>query len=669
MLWVRRIKQGLIYGTLALGVIWVGLFLFLAPALPDLSDLRTMRKSPGITIVAADGTTLDQRGAFNGVFVPLNALPPYLAQAVIATEDRRFYQHFGMDVVGFGRAIVANIRAGRIVQGGSTITQQLAKNLYLSSERTVVRKLRELMLAIWLEARLDKDDILAAYLNRVYLGDGTYGVEAAARRYFGKSARNLSLPESAVIAGLLKAPSRYAPTNDLKRSRARAEQVLLNMVDAGYITAAQATAAVRKPAVPVKAVEGPHRARYFVDWVHELLPEWASRTMDDLVVFTTLDPAMQRQGEKAVSDALRRYGKSRNAGQAALVALDRFGAIKAMVGGRSYRESQFNRAVQASRQPGSAFKPFVYLAALEAGMDPATRVTDSPVTIDGWQPQNVSGRYAGDVTLKRALAELINTVAVKLSESVGREKVRETARRLGIASPLSTQPSLALGTSEVTVLELTAAYLPFANGGRGGAPYAVSEIRTRSGDVIYRRQPWPNDRVVDAQQVQRMNEMLSEVIRSGTGKAARPGDRPAAGKTGTTQDYRDGWFVGYTADLVAGVWIGNDDNTPMRRGGGGDVPARIWRQFIIEASKDMPVRPLRGTEEDDLIAVGEVVHQVVAWFRQLTGQASSPPQSEEEAQQKKLVERVEDWLHENAGRAEPSRSSQPSEPNWPFTAE
>ena len=654
MIWVRRIKQVLIYGTLALGIIWAGLFLFLAPALPDLSDLRTMRKSPGIMIVAADGTTLDQRGAFNGVFVPLQTLPPHLAQAVIATEDRRFYQHFGMDVVGFGRAIVANIRAGRIVQGGSTITQQLAKNLYLSPERTVVRKLRELMLAIWLEARLDKDDILAAYLNRVYLGDGTFGVEAASRRYFGKSARQLSLAEAAIIAGLLKAPSRYAPTNDLSRSQARAAQVLRNMVEAGFISEAQATTAARAPAVPVKAVQGPHRARYFVDWVHDLLPEWASRTKDDLVVFTTLDPEMQRQAEKAVADALRRYGKSRNAGQAALVALDRFGAVKAMVGGRSYRESQFNRAVQASRQPGSAFKPFVYLTALEAGMVPETRVTDSPVSVEDWQPQNISGRYAGEVTLKRALAESINTVAVKLSETVGREKVRDTARRMGITSTLSAHPSLALGTSEVTVLELTAAYLPFANGGRGGVPHAVVEIRTRSGDVIYRRRPWPNDRVVETPNVRRMNDMLSEVIRTGTGKAARPGSRPAAGKTGTTQDYRDGWFVGYTADLVAGVWIGNDDNAPMQRGGGGDVPARIWRQFVVEASKDMPVRALGDTDEGELIAVGEILHRVAAWFRSLTGQKPDRPQSEEETRQKRLVIQVEDWLRRNSGRIAPA---------------
>jgi penicillin-binding protein 1A len=657
MIWVERIKRALVYGILALGIIWAGLFLILAPALPDLSDLRTMRKSPGLTIVAGDGSVLERRGAFNGVFVSLRDLPRQLPQAVIATEDRRFYQHFGMDLIGFARAMVANVTAGRIVQGGSTITQQLAKNLYLTPERTLLRKLRELMLAVWLEARLEKDEILAAYLNRVYLGDGTFGVEAAARRYFGKSARDISLSEAAVLAGLLKAPTRYAPTNDLARSRARAAQVLQNMVEAGYLSEAQAKAAERAPAVPVKTALGPRRARYFVDWVSELMPEWASRTQDDLVVFTTLDPVMQRQAEAAVEAAIRRYGDARNAHQAALVAFDRFGAVKAMVGGRSYAESQFNRAAQAQRQPGSAFKPFVYLTALEQGFTPATRIADSPVTVDGWAPQNINGRYQGEVTLTRALAESINTVAVKLSERVGRDKVREAARRLGIASPISTHPSLALGTSEVSLFELTAAYLPLANGGRAASPFAVTEIRTRSGQVVYRRQPWPDDRIIAPQNLDRMNDMLSEVIDSGTGKAARLGNRPAAGKTGTTQDYRDGWFIGYTADLVAGVWVGNDDNAPMRGVGGGDIPARTWRQFMAEASRDYPIRPLRRSDDGEMVAAGEIVARVVSWFRALTGQSGDRPAAEEEAQQRRVVRQVEDWLRRNPDAARGSRSS------------
>ena len=656
MIWFGRLKQALIYGVLALGIAWAGLFLILAPALPNLSDLRSMRKSPGITIVAADGSVLEQRGAFNGVFVVLDELPPQLAQAVIATEDRRFYQHFGMDLIGFGRAILANIKAGRVVQGGSTITQQLAKNLYLSSERTILRKLRELMLAVWLEARLSKDEILAAYLNRVYLGDGTFGIEAAAQRYFGKSARSITLPEAAVIAGLLKAPTRYAPTNDLALSRARAAQVLQNMVEVGYITEQQAAAAQRSPAVPVSYRVGTPRARYFVDWVHDLLPEWASRTNDDLIVFTTLEPAMQRSAEAAVRSALFREGKRRNVGQAALVAMDRFGAVKAMVGGRSYSESQFNRAVQAQRQPGSAFKPFVYLTALEQGLMPWTRMEDSPIVVNGWQPRNVNGSYQGEVTLKRALSDSINTVAVRLSELVGRDKVRQTARRLGVTSAISAHPSIALGASEVNLLELTGAYLPLANGGRGGAPFAVTEIRTRGGQVVYRRQPWPDDRLIARQDVARMNEMLSDVIASGTGRAANLGSRPAAGKTGTTQDFRDAWFVGYTADLVTGVWLGNDDNAPMRNVGGGDLPARIWRQYMIEASRDLPVRPLRDSDDGELVATSEILQRVASWFRALTGQAPDRPSGEEETQRRRFVLQVEDWMRRNNSGAQPAPS-------------
>lgn len=645
--WVRRLRRWLIYGVLALGLIWAGLFLFLAPALPDTRDLRQMRKSPGITVVAADGSILLRRGAFNGVFLPLSALPPHMAQAVIATEDRRFYQHFGMDVVGFGRALWANIRAGRVVQGGSTITQQLAKNLYLTPERTIVRKLRELMLAIWLESRLTKDQILASYLNRVYLGDGTYGVEAASRKYFGKSARNVSLPEAAILAGLLKAPSRYAPTKDLKRSRARAAQVLQNMVEAGYLSPQAAARARRRPAGTVKSRKGPNRSRYFVDWVLDRLPDWASHAKDDLIVFTTLDPKLQRMAEAAVGKALRRYGKGRKVEQAALVSFDTDGAVKAMVGGRSYAKSQFNRAVQARRQPGSAFKPFVYLTALENGMSPASRMTDSPVSINGWKPQNHGGGYRGEVTLKRALADSINTVAVKLSEQVGRDKVTATVRRMGIKSKLAGHPSMALGTSELSLFELTAAYIPFANAGRDAPPYAVLEIRARDGGVIYRRSDWARDRVVDAQKVGAMNEMMSEVLRSGTGKAARLNGRPAAGKTGTTQSYRDGWFIGYTADYVTGVWLGNDDNRPMRRVTGGQIPARIWRQYMTDASRGKAVRALPDGGAGDAIALGDIFERVVGWMRDLT----DVPESETRDPQKKaerIVRGVEKWLRDNS---------------------
>lgn len=647
--WSRRIRRWFIYGILALGVIWAGLFLFLAPALPDTGDLRRMRKSPGVTVVAADGSILVRRGAFNGAFVSLRELPPYMAHAVIATEDRRFYEHFGMDVVGFGRALWANVRAGRVVQGGSTITQQLAKNLYLSPERTIVRKLRELMLAIWLESRMSKEEILSLYLNRVYLGDGTYGVEAASRKYFGKPARAVSVSEAAILAGLLKAPTRYAPTNDLKRSRDRAAQVLQNMVEAGYLTPARATAARRARVRLVTSKPGPRRARYFVDWVLNRLPDWASHSRDDVVVFTTLDPALQRMAESAVNGALRKWGKSRKVGQAALIALDRHGAVRAMVGGKSYAKSQFNRAVQAYRQPGSAFKPFIYLTAIEQGFLPNTVVMDSPVAIDGWQPKNNNGKYRGRVTLKRALADSINTVAVKLSEKVGREKVHETVRRLGITSKLSAHPSIALGTSEVSLFELTSAYIPFANAGRSAPSHAVLEIRTRDGRVIYRRGNWREEQVIAPLHVGQMNDMLSEVMRTGTGKSANLGNRPAAGKTGTTQSYRDGWFVGYTADLVTGVWLGNDDNAPMRRVSGGQIPARIWRQFMVQASRHTPVRALPDVRGDDAIAAGELIDRVIGWVRDLTGTPESK-RGGAESKQQQVMRDIDSWLRRNAAK-------------------
>ena len=647
--WGGRIRRWFIYGILALGLIWAGLFLFLAPALPDTAELRRMRNSPGVTVVAADGSILLRRGAFNGSFVPLKDLPPHMSHAVIATEDRRFYQHFGMDVMGFGRALLANLQAGRVVQGGSTITQQLAKNLYLSPERTIVRKLRELMLAIWLESRMSKDEILALYLNRVYLGDGTYGVEAASRKYFGKSARRVTVSEAAILAGLLKAPTRYAPTNDFKRSRDRAAQVLQNMVEAGYLTQAKATAARRARVRLVKSPSSPRRAHYFVDWVLNRLPDWASHSKDDLVVFTTLDPAYQRMAESAVGGSLRKWGKTRRVKQAALITFDRTGAVRAMVGGKSYAESQFNRAVQARRQPGSAFKPFIYLSAMEKGYLPNTVFMDSPVKIDGWQPRNINGKYQGRVSLKRALADSINTVAVKLSEDVGRDTVRETVQRLGVSSALTTHPSLALGTSELTLLELTAAYIPFANAGRVMAPYAVVEIRTRDGRVIYRRGDRPATRVVDPRHIGQMNEMLSEVLRSGTGKSARLGDRPAAGKTGTTQSYRDGWFVGYTADLVTGVWLGNDDNSPMKRVSGGQMPAQIWRQYMVKASRHKPVRALPDGSGEDAIATGEIIDRFVGWLRDLTGKDDSKPGSAETKQQQ-VVREIDSWLRRNADK-------------------
>lgn len=573
-----------------LGLVWAALFLILAPEMPDTASLWRVKASPGVTVLAADGSVLAQHGAYNSVMVGVAEMPPYLPQAILATEDRRFYQHFGMDIIGFARAMVANVRAGGVVQGGSTISQQLAKNLFLTPERTLLRKVRELMLALWLEARLSKDEILTLYMNRVYLGAGAYGVEAASQRYFGKSARDVTLPEAALIAGLLKAPSRYAPTNNLKLSQERAAQVLENMVAAGYLTQKQANAARHAPArlAHRSSREG---VRYFTDWVQERLPGMIGDRDDDLIVLTTLEPNLQRAAEAAVKRSLDKYGKARNVAQAALVSLGPDGAVRAMVGGRSYGDSQFNRAVQAQRQPGSAFKPFVYLAAMEDGMSPDDVVTDSPVSVDGWKPRNFKPGYKGDVTLRRALAESINTVAVKVSERVGRDNVIAAARRMGITSPIVSKPALALGASEVSLIELTSAYAPFANGGYAVVPHGILEVRTRSGKILFRRAGSSLGRVIGAGTLARMNEMLVETMKTGTGRGARLANRIAAGKTGTSQNYRDGWFVGYTADYVTGVWLGNDDDAPTRRVTGGQMPAAIWKDFMRHAEAGRPPRP------------------------------------------------------------------------------
>lgn len=600
---VARLGSWIAAAIMIFAVLWVGLFFWFVPSLPNTNELWTARPSPGVTYLSVRGDVIAQRGAFRGAMVPLADMPPHMTQAVIATEDRRFYSHFGMDVIGFARALYNNIRAGRVVQGGSTLTQQLAKNLYLTPQRTLKRKIQELMLAIWLEARLSKNEILTLYLNKVYLGAGTYGVEAASQRYFGKSVRQVTLPEAALLAGLLKAPTRYAPTNDLKLSRARAAQVLANMVDAEYLTSAQAKTAQNRPA-RLAHNKNTRNSQYFLDWIEEHLSEMLGPTGEDIVVVTTLDLHTQRAAERAVESVLLRDGKERAVGQAALVAVNMNGGVRAMVGGRNYNASQFNRSTQAQRQPASAFKPFVYLTGLEAGLSPDDKWRDAAVTVEKWQPRNYTGTYLGDITLETALARSINTVAVKVSEHVGRDNVVETAQRLGIRSTIASHPSLALGTSEVNLLELSGAYVPFANGGFGVAPYGIIEVRTRSGNLLYRNEGRPKGRVIDARQVAQMNRMLKASVQSGAGRAARLNGRQAAGKTGTSQNFRDGWFVGYTADFVAGVWVGNDDNTPMRRVSGGQLPAAIWRQFMTDATKDLPARPIAdqiaGTGYDDV---------------------------------------------------------------------
>lgn len=592
----RRIRlwsalRGLLVVAIWALVAMLGVVAWFAYDLPDVDEVAGLTRRPSVTVEAADGTMLASFGALYGPAVPVDDLPAYLPAAVMAVEDRRFYDHWGIDPLGILRAAFVNLRAGHVVQGGSTITQQVAKNLFLTHERSYKRKIQEVLLALWLEARFTKDQILTLYLNRVYLGAGTYGVEAAAQRYFDRSAREVTLYQAAMLAGLLKAPSRYNPVADPEAARRRTAVVLRAMADAGVLTSAQAEEVA---AAGGKAVAGVRRGgvgRHFADWIMERVDEYVGRTDQDVVVHTTLDYRLQAAAERAVAEMLRTEGPSKGVTEAAVVVLDPEGAVRAMVGGRDYGRSQFNRAVQAHRQPGSAFKPFVYLAALEAGMEPDDTVTDAPVRVEGWSPTNFDGTFRGAVTLREAAARSLNTVAVSLQERVGRDAVMAVAERLGVPAGMQPTPSLALGTEEVALLPLTAAYAPFANGGKGVLPHGIVTITGRDGRVLYSRTGEGLGQVVKPGDVAAMNDLLGAVIAWGTGKAAAL-DRPAAGKTGTSQDHRDAWFIGYTADFVAGVWMGNDDDRPTKGVTGGGMPARLWTRVMQEAHEGLPPRPL-----------------------------------------------------------------------------
>lgn len=582
--------------TLVLGVWGVVIFgiavAWFAYTLPDISGINTFSRRPSMTFVASDGQVIATYGDLFGGAVDLKDMPPHLPQAVLATEDRRFYSHFGLDPLGIARAIYVNLRHGRVVQGGSTITQQLAKNVFLTNERTLPRKIQEVMLALWLEHKFSKNQILTIYLNRVYLGAGTYGVEAASRRYFGKSVKQITPLESAIIAGLLKAPGRYAPTGDLTRSKARAAEVLSNMVEAGYMTPTDATLAARENLQVAGGGGGARGVRYFTDWLVDQLPGFIGYIDRDMTIVTTLDARLQRVAEAETAAMLAKDAKA-DARQAAVVVMAPDGAVRAMVGGRDYGESQFNRAVTAQRQPGSSFKPFVFLAAVENGLKPDDMISDAPVTIGTWTPRNFDSNRYGQLAARDALARSVNTATVRLAQQVGIDKVVATARRLGITSELRRDLSTALGASEVNLVELTAAFAPFANGGAGVLPYAVAEIRDSTGKALYRRAGSGPGRVVSRPALVAMTDMMSAVIAKGTGRAAAL-DRPAAGKTGTSQDFRDAWFLGFTADYVAGVWFGNDDGDPMNHITGGQLPARLWKTIMTEAHQGVEVHSLPG---------------------------------------------------------------------------
>ena len=567
---------------------------FYASKLPPMADWTVPPRAANVRILASNGELISNAGDSTGEALRLDQMPDFLPEAVISIEDRRFYWNYGIDPIGLLRATFVNLRAGHVVEGGSTLTQQLAKNLFLKPERTFERKVQEMIMAVWLQLHLSKKQILTLYLNRVYLGAGAYGVDAAAHRYFGKSARDITLAEAATLAGMLKAPANYSPATHPAAAEARMQTVLAAMQNAGYITGRQASLAMSQPVTAVRDVAS-GSGRYVADWVMDKLPQYVGGSIDqDIIVDTTIDLSMQTAAAKAISDTLAEGGAKYRVGQAALVAIDPGGAVKAMVGGRDYKASPFNRAVDAHRQPGSAFKPFVYLTALEDGMIPESIVVDQPVSIAGWKPENYSRRYRGQVTLQTALADSLNSVAAQLAEMVTPRAVAATARRLGIVSPLMETPSIALGTSEVTPLELTAAYVPFSNGGRGVIPYAIKRITTAKGKVLYERNGTGPGQVIDPLYVGMMNSMLSQTVIDGTGTAARIAGWPSAGKTGTSQDFRDAWFIGYTGALTAGVWFGNDDNKPTKHATGGSLPALAWQRFMSAALTGQAVADLPG---------------------------------------------------------------------------
>ncbi|MCH8684073.1 transglycosylase domain-containing protein [Pedomonas mirosovicensis] len=586
-------------GVALLVALGVGAAIGLAiQSLPSFEELKTQPRGQMIVIKGMDGSTLVTIGPSYGEWLSSRQLPDTIKTAMVDIEDRKFYRHFGIDPEGIARALVRNIQAGRHVQGGSTITQQVAKNLFLTNERSYTRKLREMILALALESQFTKDQILELYLNRVYFGGGAYGVDAASRKFFGHSARTLSLPEASIIAGLVKAPTRYAPSSDPEKAKDRAAIVLAAMVATGDVSPAEAK---RIDFDQVRFARQPreNNVRYFTDWVLEQLDSITDEAVQPLEIETTLDPKAQRAAEQAIA------ANTPEGVQGALVALAHDGAVRAMVGGRDYVSSTYNRATVARRQPGSSFKLFVYLAALENGAKPQDVYMDEPITINGWSPSNYTRTFKGPMTVEQAFAQSINTIAVRIADEVGFERVASMARRFGITTPVATTPAMALGASEVRVIDMTAAYAAVARGGVEVRPYGIRLVKTMKGKVLYRYQPDAPRELVSPEVAADITRLLQAAVQTGTAHRADIG-RPAAGKTGTTQSNRDGWFLGFTADLTAGVWMGRDDSKAVRGLAGGAAPTRAWAAFMSEATKGLPVQPLfvdasgvDGAEPDD----------------------------------------------------------------------
>ncbi len=591
----------------------VGLVLALALALPafyETSDEDWLKKSElAVQFLDRYGNEVGARGIKHNDSIPIEEFPDHLVKATLATEDRRFYEHFGIDVPGTLRALVVNAQAGGVVHGGSSITQQLAKNLFLSNERTLERKVKEAFLALWLETRLTKNQILKLYLDRAYLGGGAFGVDAAAQYYFNKSARDVTLAESAMLAGLFKAPTRYAPHINLPAARARANTVLDNLIEAGMMTEGQVFGARRNPASSVDRRDE-RQPNYYLDYAFDEMKKLVDKLPKSVqervfIVRTGLDVNLQRQSEQAVEETLRDYGRQYGARQAATAVFENDGTLRALVGGRDYSESQFNRATDALRQPGSSFKPYVYAAAFIHGLKPSTVVVDGPICIGNWCPGNYSGGYSGSQTLTTALVRSVNTIPVRLSITVGngsprtgRNKIVALAKSMGLRTPLADTPSLPIGAGEVTVFDHAAAFATFPNGGMAVTPHAILEVRSATGELIWRFDrdgPKPR-RVMPAQVAADINMILTQAVEAGTGRRAILDGVKAAGKTGTTNAYRDAWFAGYTGNMVAAVWYGNDDYAPTNRMTGGSLPAMTWKKIMAYAHQGIELKTMPGVD-------------------------------------------------------------------------
>ncbi|MCO5073509.1 MAG: penicillin-binding protein 1A [Rhizobiaceae bacterium] len=593
---VELLSEGFTLGT-------VGCVLMLALAMPAFEATKGDWRTQGdfaVTFLDRYGNEIGRRGVFQLDSVPVDEMPENVINAVLATEDRRFFQHYGIDFFGLARAITENLRANSVVQGGSTLSQQLAKNLFLSSERTVERKIKEAFLSVWLEMNLSKKEILQLYLDRAYMGGGTFGIAAAADFYFSKNVKDVSLAEAAMLAGLFKAPARYAPHINLPAARARANEVLTNMVQGGFLTEGQVLSARLHPADVVDrgTTKSPD---YFLDWAFEQAKEIGqkkgARTM---VARTTIDLGLQRAAEETLEYHLRTYGSQYGVSEGAIVLIETNGAVRAIVGGRDYGQSQFNRATQALRQAGSSFKPYVYATAMEAGFTPDSVISDGPINWNGWQPKNYGRSYSGRMTLTTALVKSVNTVPVRLAKDhLSIPPIKAMAEAMGVESALESHKTMVLGTSGMTVMDQATGYSVFANGGYAGQRYGISQVMTHGGQVIWEhdRDATPPHRVLSEKSVAEMNSMLVQVPEWGTARRAALDGIRSAGKTGTTQSYRDAWYVGFTGNFTAAVWLGNDDFSTTRNMTGGSLPAMAWQRMMTYAHQNIELKPIPGVDD------------------------------------------------------------------------